>query len=109
MKGLIHTYDLIGTDYGHHRRTDPRIAATVIHELGDAPSVLNVGAGTTCESLASLISDIGWLFPVSPSVRHRVDHVVRAETISIGGHGPRVKRIIRVFPRVTHVHVEIDR
>jgi SAM-dependent methyltransferase len=40
------TYDRIGVGYGAVRRTDPRIAARIIEALGDARSVLNVGAGT---------------------------------------------------------------
>jgi SAM-dependent methyltransferase len=40
------TYDRIGRGYGEHRRADPRIAARIDAALGDARSVLNVGAGT---------------------------------------------------------------
>ena len=39
-------YDTIGTTYTVTRRTDPRIAAQVWAALGDAQTVLNVGAGT---------------------------------------------------------------
>jgi SAM-dependent methyltransferase len=39
-------YDTIGTTYPQTRRTDPRIAARVWAALGDARTVLNVGAGT---------------------------------------------------------------
>src|SRR5262245_46457951 len=39
-------YDTIGTTYTVTRRTEPRIAAQVWAALGDARSVLNVGAGT---------------------------------------------------------------
>lgn len=39
-------YDRIGRTYTATRTTDPRIAAAVWHALGDAGSVLNVGAGT---------------------------------------------------------------
>ena len=39
-------YDSIGTTYAMTRRTDPRIAAQLWAALGDAESVLNVGAGT---------------------------------------------------------------
>jgi SAM-dependent methyltransferase len=39
-------YDHIGHGYTTGRRTDPRIAATIWHALGDAQTVLNVGAGT---------------------------------------------------------------
>jgi SAM-dependent methyltransferase len=39
-------YDRIGTTYAHTRREDPRIAARIEAALGDAASVVNVGAGT---------------------------------------------------------------
>lgn len=39
-------YDRLGRTYGVTRRTDPRIASAVARELGDARSVVNVGAGT---------------------------------------------------------------
>ena len=39
-------YDTIGTTYSVTRRTEPRIAAQVWAALGDARTVLNVGAGT---------------------------------------------------------------
>lgn len=39
-------YDTIGLDYANLRRSDPRIAARIEAALGDAKSVLNVGAGT---------------------------------------------------------------
>lgn len=39
-------YDSIGTTYTTTRRTEPRIAAQLWAALGDARTVLNVGAGT---------------------------------------------------------------
>ncbi|MGC2373094.1 MAG: class I SAM-dependent methyltransferase [Solirubrobacteraceae bacterium] len=39
-------YEQIGTDYTHARRTEPRIAQRIFCALGDAETVLNVGAGT---------------------------------------------------------------
>ena len=39
-------YDTIGTTYTVTRRTEPRIAARIWAALGDARTVLNVGAGT---------------------------------------------------------------
>ena len=39
-------YDVIGTEYAVTRREDPRIAALVHAALGDARTVVNVGAGT---------------------------------------------------------------
>ncbi len=39
-------YDAIGNGYANYRRADPRIAAAVHSALGDARTVVNVGAGT---------------------------------------------------------------
>jgi SAM-dependent methyltransferase len=39
-------YDEIGRSYGGMRRTEPRIARRIWEALGDARTVLNVGAGT---------------------------------------------------------------
>lgn len=39
-------YDTIGRGYATYRRADPRIAAAVHAALGDARTVVNVGAGT---------------------------------------------------------------
>jgi hypothetical protein len=39
-------YDTIGRRYGATRCTEPRIAARIWASLGDARTVLNVGAGT---------------------------------------------------------------
>jgi SAM-dependent methyltransferase len=39
-------YDAIGTTYAATRREDPRIAALIHAALGDARTVVNVGAGT---------------------------------------------------------------
>lgn len=39
-------YDTIGRDYARRRRPDHRIAAAIEAALGDAASVVNVGAGT---------------------------------------------------------------
>jgi SAM-dependent methyltransferase len=38
-------YDAIGPGYGAYRRPDPRIGAAIRQALGDAESVVNVGAG----------------------------------------------------------------
>lgn len=43
MKSL---YDEIGIGYGSYRLPDPRISASILKALGDADSVVNVGAGT---------------------------------------------------------------
>ena len=39
------SYEQIGVGYANARRTDPRIAKRIVQALGDAVSVLNVGAG----------------------------------------------------------------
>jgi hypothetical protein len=39
-------YDTIGRGYADYRRADPRIAGVVNTALGDARTVVNVGAGT---------------------------------------------------------------
>ena len=39
-------YDRIGVGYSNLRKPDVRIAHAIHHALGDAKSVLNVGAGT---------------------------------------------------------------
>ena len=42
----VQLYDTIGATYTATRRTEPRIAARIWAALGDARTVLNVGAGT---------------------------------------------------------------
>jgi SAM-dependent methyltransferase len=39
-------YDTIGRNYRRYRQPDPRIGAAIVQALGDARSVVNVGAGT---------------------------------------------------------------
>lgn len=46
LKSGARLYDAIGSAYPATRRTEPRIAARVWDALGDARTVLNVGAGT---------------------------------------------------------------
>lgn len=46
MDRLEAVYDAIGTDYAAARHADPRIARAIREALGDATSVLNVGAGS---------------------------------------------------------------
>jgi SAM-dependent methyltransferase len=42
---MLQLYDEIGRNYAQYRKADPRIAAAIIAALGDARSVLNLGAG----------------------------------------------------------------
>ena len=46
VRSSARLYDTIGATYTVTRRTEPRIAAQVWAALGDAGTVLNVGAGT---------------------------------------------------------------
>lgn len=39
-------YERIGRGYGEQRRADPRLERLIVEALGDAASVVNVGAGT---------------------------------------------------------------
>jgi SAM-dependent methyltransferase len=39
-------YDKIGIDYRSYRRPDPRLASAILRALGEAHTVVNVGAGT---------------------------------------------------------------
>jgi len=59
-------YDRRGRTYSRHRRADPRIAARVHAALGDARSVLNVGAGT-----GSYEPRDRWVLAVEPSATMR--------------------------------------
>jgi SAM-dependent methyltransferase len=55
-------YDSIGTGYTRHRRPDPRIAATIQDALGDARTVVNVGAGAGAYEPSDR-----WVIAVEPS------------------------------------------
>jgi SAM-dependent methyltransferase len=55
-------YEQHGRTYGRHRRADPRIAARIHAALGDARTVLNVGAGT-----GSYEPTDRWVLAVEPS------------------------------------------
>jgi SAM-dependent methyltransferase len=45
-EGLAVIYDRIGQEYAKYRQADPRIAKVIDDALGDAASVVNVGAGS---------------------------------------------------------------
>lgn len=45
LAAVVPRYDKIGIGYATHRQEDPRIAAVLWAALGDARSVVNVGAG----------------------------------------------------------------
>lgn len=56
------TYDLLGRGYGRLRRPDPRLASAIWRALGDAETVLNVGAGS-----GSYEPSDRWVLAVEPS------------------------------------------
>lgn len=59
-------YERHGRTYAEHRRTDPRIAARIHAALGDARTVLNVGAGA-----GSYEPRDRWVLAVEPSATMR--------------------------------------
>ena len=48
-------YETIGTSYTATRRTEPRIAAQIWAALGDARTVVNVGAGMSARRASSAV------------------------------------------------------
>jgi SAM-dependent methyltransferase len=59
-------YEQHGRSYARHRRADPRIAARIHAALGDAKTVLNVGAGAGSYEPADR-----WVLAVEPSATMR--------------------------------------
>lgn len=59
-------YEQHGRAYARHRRPDPRIAARIHAALGDARTVVNVGAGT-----GSYEPEDRWVLAVEPSATMR--------------------------------------
>ncbi|MCW5834009.1 MAG: class I SAM-dependent methyltransferase [Labilithrix sp.] len=62
-------YDDIGTDYATVRRADPRIARAIRAALGDAASVVNVGAGSGSYEPVDL--DVTAVEPSAEMIRQR--------------------------------------
>jgi SAM-dependent methyltransferase len=60
-------YEQYGRTYARHRHADPRIAARIHAALGDAETVLNVGAGSGSYEPA----DGRWVLAVEPSATMR--------------------------------------
>lgn len=63
------TYDTIGVDYANLRQPDPRIAAQIEAALGNAKTILNVGAGAG--SYEPLGRDVIALEPSAEMTRQR--------------------------------------
>ena len=64
-------YDRIGVDYATLRQPDPRIAAMIDAALGDAKTVLNVGAGTG--SYEPVAREVTALEPSTEMISQRPD------------------------------------
>ena len=66
-------YDATGHGYAAHRRPDPRIAAVIEYALGDAWTVLNIGAGA-----GSYEPEGRYVLAVEPSAVMRAQRPARA-------------------------------
>jgi SAM-dependent methyltransferase len=66
-------YERHGRTYAQHRRPDPRISARIHAALGDARTVLNVGAGA-----GSYEPDDRWVLAVEPSATMRAQRSAAA-------------------------------
>lgn len=66
-------YGVIGTGYTDYRRPDPRIAALLAGALGDARTVVNVGAGAGSYETASL--EVTAVEPSASMRRQRPAHL----------------------------------
>jgi SAM-dependent methyltransferase len=79
-------YERHGRTYAQHRRADPRIAARIHAALGDARTVLNVGAGS-----GSYEPSDRWVLAIEPSATMRAQRpagaapaiVARAEALPL--------------------------
>lgn len=58
-------YDAIGEGYATTRQADPRIAAAIERALGDARTILNVGAGAGSYEPADREVDLGYRLVVA--------------------------------------------
>jgi SAM-dependent methyltransferase len=69
-------YEQHGHTYGRHRRADPRIAERIRLALGDARTLLNVGAGTGSYEPADR-----WVLAVEPSAMMRAQRPPEAAPV----------------------------
>jgi ubiquinone/menaquinone biosynthesis C-methylase UbiE len=74
---VTHRYDTIGRTYSTTRQPDPRIGAQINRALGDARTVINVGAGT-----GSYESDAFSFVAVEPSLTMIANRISAAPTVS---------------------------
>jgi SAM-dependent methyltransferase len=81
----VPVYDRIGHDYCNRRREEPRITTAIREALGDAPSVLNVGAG--CGSYEPPDRHVVALEPSAVMLRQR-----------LAGAAPAVRAVAEALP-----------
>lgn len=80
---MTQAYDTIGKGYAGRRRTDPRFFAQIMRALGDARTVVNIGAGT-----GSYEPDDRLVVAVEPSIemirqRTTASPVIRADALAL--------------------------
>ncbi|MFA6154682.1 class I SAM-dependent methyltransferase [Mesorhizobium sp.] len=69
-------YGAIGTNYTNYRQPEPRIAALIVRALGDARTVLNVGAGAgSYEPIGRMVTAVE---PSASMRAQRPEHLSRA-------------------------------
>lgn len=81
-------YDRIGRSYAVPRRADPRIAALLLVALGDARTVVNVGAGTGSNEPSCRCTTVRWT-PLSRCSRSTTRPTWAAGSPSCAGCRPR--------------------
>jgi SAM-dependent methyltransferase len=69
-------YDQLGVSYNRFRQADPRLARRVHHALGDARTVVNVGAGTGAYEPSDR-----WVLAVEPSATMRAQRPADAPPV----------------------------
>jgi hypothetical protein len=96
-------YDQIGLGYGEVRQSDPRIAARIEAALGDARTVLNIGAGTG--SYEPVDRKVIAVEPSAEMIR-----VSRERVLVLSFDGPAMAAMWMVrdyIPRLLEIHTEL--
>lgn len=89
-------YDNRGEQYSGQRKTEPRIAEYVYKALGDARTVLNVGAGS-----GSYEPGDRYVVAVEPSVAMRNQRIANGKAPAINAYGDQLPFDDRAFDAVT--------
>lgn len=89
-------YDNKGRQYSEQRKTEPAIAKYIYKALGDAKTVLNVGAGA-----GSYEPDDRFLIAVEPSAAMRALRIANGKSPAINAFGDQLPFDDHVFDAVT--------